>query len=49
MKINKIDIKTRLLAKPPSMYGYLNLINSKPYSCTTPNNSSTNALTNLKT
>lgn len=36
MKLNKIDIKTRLLAKPPSMFGYHKRINSKPHSCTNP-------------
>ena len=44
MKINKIDIKTRLLAKPSSMYGYHNLINLKPHSYTDPNNSATNQI-----
>ena len=44
MKLNKIDIKTRLLAKPPSMYGYHNLINLKPHSYTDPNNSATNQI-----
>ena len=29
MKLNEIDIKTRLLAKLPSVYGYHKLINSK--------------------
>ena len=44
MKLNEIDIKTRLLAKLPSMYGYHKLINSKSHSYTNPNNSSTNRI-----
>ena len=48
MKLNEIDIKTRLLAKLPSMYGYHKLINSKSHSYTNPNNSSTNPLYKLK-
>ena len=49
MKLNNIDIKTRLLAKLPSVYGYHKLINSKSHSYTNPNHSSTNPYTNLKT
>lgn len=49
MKLNKIDIKTRLLAKLPSVYGYHKLINSKYHSYTNSNFSSTYPLTNLKT
>lgn len=49
MKLNKIDIKTRLLAKLPSVYGYHKLINSKYHSYTNSNFSSTYLLTNLKT
>ncbi len=49
MKLNNIDIKTRLLAKLPSVYGYHKLINLKYHSYTNSNFSSTYPLTNLKT
>ena len=48
MKLNNIDIKTRLLAKLPSVYGYHKLINSKYHSYTNSNHSSTNPLYKLK-
>ena len=48
MKLNNIDIKTRLLAKLPSVYGYHKLINSKNHSYTNSNHSSTNPLYKLK-
>ena len=48
MKLNEIDIKTRLLAKPPSMYGYHKLINLKYHSYTNSNFSSTHPLYKLK-
>jgi len=47
MKLNEIDIKTRILAKLPPMYGYHKLINSKYHSYTNQNNSSTNPLYKL--
>lgn len=47
MKLNEIDIKTHLLAKLPSMYGYHKLINSKFHSYTNSNFSSTNPLYKL--
>ncbi len=47
MKLNNIDIKTRLLAKLPSVYGYHKLINSKFHSYTNSNFSSTNPLYKL--
>ena len=48
MKLKNIDIKTRLLAKLPSVYGYHKLINSKNHSYTNSNHSSTNPLYKLK-
>lgn len=48
MKLNEIDIKTRLLAKLPSMYGYHKLINSKFHSYTNSNFSSTHPLYKFK-
>ena len=48
MKLNEIDIKTRLLAKLPPMYGYHKLINSKSHFYTNSNHSSTNPLYKLK-
>ncbi len=48
MKLNEIDIKTRLLAKLPSVYGYHKLINSKFRSYTNSNFSSTHPLHKLK-
>ena len=48
MKLNEIDIKTHLLAKLPSMYGYHKLINSKYHSYTNSNYSSTHPLYKLK-
>lgn len=48
MKLNEIDIKTRLLAKLPSVYGYHKLINSKFHSYTNSNFSSTHPLYKLK-
>lgn len=48
MKLNEIDIKTRLLAKLPSVYGYHKLINSKCHSYTNSNFSSIHPLYKLK-
>ena len=48
MKLNNIDIKIRLLAKLPSVYGYHKLINSKYHSYTNSNHSSTHPLYKLK-
>lgn len=48
MKLNNIDIKTRLLTKLSSVYGYHKLINSKYHSYTNSNFSSTHPLYKLK-
>lgn len=48
MKLKNIDIKTRLLAKLPSVYGYHKLINSKYHLYTNSNSSSTHPLYKLK-